>query len=90
ALDQVGERKSSSGQPVLTNDNLRSGRDRRLPADRRSTDRRRGIRRGEDPSGEVMTEKAPYPKWLLAVGVSIVALVLATFLLVAWFVLSHS
>lgn len=90
ALDQVGERKPSSSQPVLANDNLRSGRDRRMPTDRRSTDRRRGIRRGEDPTVDSGSEKTAYPKWLLAVGVSIVALVLATFLLVAWFVLSHS
>lgn len=90
ALDQVGDRKPSSSQPVLTNDNLRSGRDRRNQNDRRATDRRRGMRRGEDPVSGGDGDKASIPRWLLVVGVSLVALVLATFLLVAWFVLSHS
>ncbi|MBK9578463.1 MAG: serine/threonine protein kinase [Fibrobacterota bacterium] len=90
ALDQLGDRKPSSSQPVIGNDNLRSGRDRRLPSDRRAIDRRRGMRRGEDPTTEGGTGKPVIPRWALVVGVSLVALVLATFLLVAWFVLSHS
>jgi serine/threonine protein kinase len=90
ALDQLGDRKPSSSQPVIGNDNLRSGRDRRLPSDRRAIDRRRGMRRGEDPTTEGGPAKPVIPRWALVVGVSLVALVLATFLLVAWFVLSHS
>lgn len=90
ALDQVVERKPSAGQPVLANDNLRSGRDRRNQTDRRNTDRRRNSRRGEDPAALGESEKAALPRWIIATVAAIVALVLATFLLVAWFVLSHS
>jgi serine/threonine-protein kinase len=90
ALDQVGERKTSGAQPVLPPDNLRSGRDRRGD-DRRHTDRRRGSRRDEDPDSSFggaggMT----LPRWVPWMALAALGLLLATFLLVAWFVVRHS
>lgn len=90
ALDQVGERKPSSAQPVLLPDNLRASRDRRGP-DRRNLERRRDSRRDEDPSfSNEPATGAKLPRWVLATAVAGLGLLLATFLLVAWFVLRHS
>jgi len=89
ALDQLGERNRSpsSGLPVLPAEtNLRTGRDRRLVDRRRVEDRRRESRRGEDPDSESGVAGVPH-KSLLWIALGVLALVLATFLLVAWFVL---
>jgi serine/threonine protein kinase len=89
ALDQLGERNRSpsSGLPVLPAEtNLRTGRDRRLVDRRRVEDRRRESRRGEDPDSESGVGGVSH-KSLLWIALGVLALVLATFLLVAWFVL---
>ena len=89
ALDQVGDRKPSSAQPVLqAPDNLRSGRDRR-GSDRRRSERRRDSRRDEDPT-PFPVAGAGLPRWVLWCALSGLGLLLATFLLVAWFVLRHA
>lgn len=89
ALDQVVERKPSAAQPVLPPDNLRSGRERR-GGDRRDKDRRRGFRRGEDPSLADPARPAKLPGWAIGLIAGAAVLLLATFGLVAWFVLSHA
>ena len=87
ALDQVGERKTGSTPVLALPDNLRSGRDRRGP-DRRNIERRRDTRRDDDP---FMTDHPKgLPRWVLGVGFAALGLLLATFLLVAWFVIGHS
>jgi serine/threonine-protein kinase len=88
ALDQVGARKSSSALPVLPPDNLRATRDRRGP-DRRNVERRRDARRDEDPAHTREPVAARFPRWMLALALSGLGLLLATFLLVAWFVVRH-
>lgn len=90
ALDQLGDRNRSpsSGLPVLPAEtNLRSGRERRL-IDRRRGSRRQDSRRGGDPGSEhdAPTTSIPH-KQLLWIGIGVLGLVAATFLLVAWFVL---
>ena len=90
ALDQVGARKSSSSaQPVLPPDNLRANRDRR-GSDRRNVERRRDSRRDEDPVQTREPVAARFPRWVLVLALSGLGLLLATFLLVAWFVVRHA
>lgn len=90
ALDQVGDRKPSSAQQVLVPDNLRTGRDRR-GSDRRNVERRRDSRRDDDPSfSNESAGPARLPRWVLAAALAGLGLLLATFLLVAWFVVRHA
>jgi len=89
ALDQVGARKSSSSQPVLPPDNLRTNRDRR-GSDRRNLERRRDSRRDEDPDQAREPVAARFPRWVLGLALTGLGLLLATFLLVAWFVVRHA
>ncbi len=94
ALDQLGDknRTPSSGLPILPSEsNLRNGRDRRLLDRRRPDDRRRDSRRDEDPASDSgFGGKFGVHKSLWWMGAGVLVLVLATFLLVAWFVLFKS
>jgi len=90
ALDQVGEKKgTSSQQTVLPPDHLRSGRERR-GGERRRDDRRRDSRRDQDPAPLPEFGRSKLPRWILAAVLSGLGLLLATFLLVAWFVIGHA
>jgi hypothetical protein len=73
---------------VLPPDNLRANRDRRGP-DRRNLERRRDSRRDEDPDQTREPATARFPRWVLVLALSGLGLLLATFLLVAWFVVRH-
>jgi eukaryotic-like serine/threonine-protein kinase len=91
ALDQVGEKKgTSTQQPVLAPEHLRSGRERR-GGERRRDDRRRDSRRDQDPAPlPESAHAAKLPRWIIAAIVAGLGLLLATFLLVAWFVVGHT
>jgi hypothetical protein len=90
ALDQVGEKKgTSSQQVVLPPDHLRSGRERR-GGERRRDDRRRDSRRDQDPAPLPEFGRSKLPRWVLPAIVSGLVLLVATFLLVAWFVIRHA
>lgn len=91
AMDQLGDRNRSpsSGLPVLPSEsNLRKRTERRL-LERRRSDRRTEARRDEDPESEA--EPAPVSNQpLIWIALAVLGLALATFLLVAWFVIGHS
>ncbi len=92
AMDKLGDRNRSpsSGLPVLPSEtNLRKGAERRL-LERRRLDRRTESRRGEDPPSDPSVPAAAFHKPLLWIALAVLALVLATFVLVAWFVVVHA
>lgn len=94
ALDKLGDRNRSpsSGLPVLPAEtNLRKSTERRL-LERRRGDRRTESRRDADPpsESELGVVGAGAHKPLLWIALAVLALMVAMFAMVAWFVVSHA